>query len=108
MGEMFNSEVTVKIDEKAMETVKENLGQRLAQACVLVVDDAKVECPVDTGRLQGSITYEVEGTDGYVGSNVEYAPYVHEGTSKMAARPFLMNAIEKNKNKIAELFKGAV
>lgn len=53
---------------------------------------------VDTGRLRNSIANAVRADEGavYIGTNVEYAPYVHEGTVKMAANRFLRNAIEKN------------
>lgn len=35
---------------------------------------AKANCPVDTGKLRNSITYQVVPGDGvYIGSNVEYA-----------------------------------
>lgn len=59
---------------------------------------AKRNCPVDTGRLRSSITNEI-GTDAQglvatIGTNVEYAPYVELGTSKMAAQPFLLPALE--------------
>lgn len=37
---------------------------------------AKEDCPVDTGRLRNSITHRTEGKDEYIGTNVEYAPYV--------------------------------
>ena len=37
---------------------------------------AKGDCPVDTGRLRNSITHRTEGKDEYIGTNVEYAPYV--------------------------------
>lgn len=37
---------------------------------------AKDDCPVDTGRLRNSISHAVEGDDVYIGTNVEYAPYV--------------------------------
>ena len=49
----------------------------------------------DTGTLMRSITFEkVGGEDAIlVGSPVEYAGYVHDGTSKMAGRPFLRDAI---------------
>lgn len=77
---------------------------------------------VDTGLLRNSITYVVAGQsahistykadtgDGhggyngaiskeetpvvYIGTNVEYAPYVHEGTSKMTPNRFLKNAAQ--------------
>ena len=41
-------------------------------------------CPVDTGNLRGSITYAVEGDDCYIGTNVEYAPYIEFGTGVYA------------------------
>ena len=37
---------------------------------------AKEDCPVDTGRLRNSITHRTQGKDEYIGTNVEYAPYV--------------------------------
>lgn len=59
---------------------------------------AKKACPVDTGRLRNSITHLVSGREGsrevYIGTNVEYAPYVEEGTVHMAAQPFLKPAAE--------------
>lgn len=58
--------------------------------------EAKHLCPVDTGRLRASIvTTEVPDPDGVtvtVGTDVEYAPYVEFGTSRMAAQPFLTPA----------------
>ena len=45
---------------------------------------AKDECPqsVDTGRLRNSIAHSVIEKDVYVGTNVEYAPYVEYGEYK--------------------------
>lgn len=45
---------------------------------------AQNKCPVDTGRLRHSISYSVEGDECYIGTNVEYAPYVEMGTGKYA------------------------
>lgn len=36
----------------------------------------------------------------YVGTNVEYAAYVHEGTQKMAPNRFLKNAVTRNEEQI--------
>lgn len=47
---------------------------------------------VDTGRLRGSISHAHDDENAYIGTNVEYAPYVEFGTKYMAARPFLRNA----------------
>lgn len=53
---------------------------------------AKRECPVDTGNLRNSITNAVDDKSAYVGTNVEYAPYVELGTSRAKAQPFLKPA----------------
>ena len=56
---------------------------------------AKKLCPVDTGRLRNSITHQQydENTE-VIGTNVEYAPFVELGTTRMAARPYLRPAAE--------------
>lgn len=59
-------------------------AQRMERACLIVERKAKQDCPVDMGVLRASITSEVEVTSGAIigriGSNEEYAPYVHNGT----------------------------
>ena len=54
----------------------------------------KRRTPVDTGTLQRSIAARVSGNVVYVGSDVVYAPYVHEGTQRMEARPFIDEGLE--------------
>lgn len=46
---------------------------------------AKEETPVDLGRLRNSMTHVVQGDSAYVGTNVEYAPYVELGTGIYAS-----------------------
>ena len=53
---------------------------------------AKRECPVDTGNLRNSITNAIDDKSAYVGTNVEYAPYVELGTSRAKAQPFIKPA----------------
>jgi HK97 gp10 family phage protein len=80
-----NSAEILKAFEQATERGLEKIG--------LVAEGyAKKLTPVDTGRLRNSITHEVDGNDVYIGSNVEYAPYVELGTSKQKAQPFLKPA----------------
>ena len=59
---------------------------------------AKLNCPVDTGRLRNSITHErrTEESAVHIGTNVEYGKYVEYGTSRMRAQPFLEPAITMN------------
>ena len=56
---------------------------------------AKLKCPVDTSRLRNSITHATAKREKavYIGTNVEYAPYVEMGTVKTKAQPFLGPAI---------------
>lgn len=68
-------------------------------------------CPVDTGRLRASISHDTDEDTMYLGTNVEYAPYVELGHSQevgryvpalgkrlvspvVPAQPFLRPAIE--------------
>ena len=44
----------------------------------------------------------------YVGTNVEYAPYVHAGTRRMAANPFIAKAFSKNANQLKNKLKQAL
>lgn len=55
---------------------------------------AKEYCPVITGRLRNSITHTQGGKETeFIGSNVEYAPYVEAGTSRRKPRRFLQRAV---------------
>ncbi len=49
-----------------------------------------------TGHLQQDVTYEVENGQANsvdVGNTLNYATFVHEGTWKMAGRPYIRDAI---------------
>lgn len=57
------------------------------EKCGLTAENyAKRLCPVDTGNLRNSITHVVREDEKavYIGSNVEYAPYVELGTGVYA------------------------
>lgn len=64
----------------------------------------------DTGLLVSSITSNVKqsGTTliGQIIASTEYAPALEFGTTKMAARPFMQPALDKNRKKINQKFKG--
>lgn len=109
---------------------KEALTEGLTKACIRVESEAKEKAPVDDGTLRMSITHEVDAANlkGIVGTNVEYAPYVEFGTGIYAAggdgrkdpwryqdaegnwhftigqqpQPFMLPALEENKDKIAK------
>jgi len=68
--------------------------------------DAKDNCPVDTGALQADIQVYPSTLERDIGNlNIYYAIYVHNGTWKMKARPYLFNAFEANKDKLVPLLQ---
>ena len=68
---------------------------------------AKQETPVDTGRLRNSISHTVDGEAAYIGSNVEYAPYVELGTSRAKAHHMLQKAATEHSAEYKRLAEDA-
>ena len=81
MAEVINLE---KLICKLNKLSNQQMDQALNKACILVENQAKENCPVDTGELRMSITHYVEGDTGVVGTNKQYAPYVEYGTGLFA------------------------
>lgn len=67
-----NTEQVLSAMEKAIKRGLEAIG-------LTAEGHAKKETPVDTGRLRNSISHAVEDRAAYIGTNVEYAPYVEMG-----------------------------
>ena len=68
---------------------------------------AKKATPVDTGRLRNSISHSVDGETAYIGSNVEYAPYVELGTSRAKAHHMLQKAATEHSAEYKRLAEDA-
>lgn len=99
--------------------IREDNAQRIAdaidQALVKALEEvglvaegyAKKACPVDTGRLRNSITHQVRPSEKsvYIGTNVEYAPYVELGTSRMKPQPFLRPAAADHEGTYKKIFE---
>jgi len=90
---------------KVISKINKENKKIINKACLMVERDAKKLCPVDTGRLRSSISHEIEGTTGRVGSNVEYARAVELGTEKQSPQPYLRPALHKNEKAIRQMFK---
>ena len=59
---------------------------------------------VDTGDTRGSISVD-PGTPSFsqrIGPETEYAPFIEFGTRYMAARPYMVPALEKERNRFLE------
>lgn len=68
-------------------------GNAVTEVNKLVYDTPPSESYIRTGQLKKSITHAVSGDSAYIGTNLEYAPYVELGTHRMKPRPFLKNGI---------------
>lgn len=60
---------------------------------------------IRTGNLRQSLSHTVQGKDAVIGTNIEYAPYVHFGARGTEPKPFLKNAIEENLPEYKEIIK---
>ena len=118
----MNIEITNNSD-RFREALKDVLPMILNDWGTVAEGYAKLKCPVDTGRLKNSITFATTDNLGrenytddkgnaysggsarstpddeasvYIGTNVEYGPYIEYGTSRRAPRPFLNPAITEH------------
>lgn len=135
------SEVLNALKRFKDEQLPQRTKEQMEQVCLFVEGEAKKNCPPSvTGNLRASITHVVEEDDGqikgYVGSNLDYAPYVHQGTGIYALegngrkqvpwtyyderkgefvstkgiepRPFIQEAIDANRETIVNYFQGVL
>lgn len=63
---------------------------------------------VDTGRLRNSISHSVDGEAAYIGTNVEYAPYLELGTKKITAHHYLKRAVTEHQDEYKKLTVQAI
>lgn len=99
-----------------LSNLSEEQAEKAANAFMAVVIQmrnlAVQNCPTDTGALRASVaSFPVEtGTPGIyqLGSNMEYAQYVHDGTSKLPARPFISYAIDQLEDQLDQAISDAI
>lgn len=122
-----NVQLIVEELQKATDRALYAIGIKAVEGSVdAITGKYNIPSAVDTGRLRASISFITETESGdsgmsvpssmpkdklggkadkntvVIGSNVEYAEYVHNGTSRMAARPFLREGIDQTKDKMEE------
>ena len=64
---------------------------------------AKKETPVDTGRLRNSISHATDDEAAYIGTNVEYAPYVELGARGRDGKHMLQRAAAEHTDEYKQL-----
>lgn len=92
--------------DEVIDEMKKTMERALEKIGMVGEAYAKEECPVDTGTLRDSISHVVDDNTAIIGTNVEYAPYVELGTSKMDAQPYLRPAVENHIKEYKEIAKG--
>ena len=100
-----------QVFHEAMELVaQQGESNAIAEVTKLVYDTPESPNYVRTGALRNSIAhaYVREEKAAYIGTNLEYAPYVEYGTRNMHERPFLRNAAQNYSDEYKELLEDAI
>ena len=69
---------------------------------------AKRETPVDTGRLRNSISHATDDEAAYIGTNVEYAPYVELGARGRQGVHMLQRAATEHTDEYKQIMEDAL
>ena len=69
---------------------------------------AKNETPVDTGRLRNSINHATDDEAAYIGTNVEYAPYVELGARGRKGVHMLQKAATEHTGEYKQLMEDSM
>ena len=69
---------------------------------------AKKDTPVDTGRLRNSISHATDDEAAYIGTNVEYAPYVELGSPTIKAHHMLQKAATEHADEYKRLMEDSM
>ena len=78
----MDNEVVINLQKVIDKLLPEAILKGLERVGQEIENETKLNTvPVDDGPLRASITHQIVGDDKVeIGSNLEYAPYVHEGT----------------------------
>lgn len=89
-----SEEILQELAEKVEESLEE-LGESLTE-------EVKARTPVRTGALRDSMTYNIQGDAVEIGSPLDYAKYVEEGTSKQKAEHMVRDTMQDNTSEILQ------
>ena len=68
----------------------------------------KNETAIDTGRLRNSITHAIHDDASYIGTNVEYAPYIELGAQGRKGLHFLQRAATEHTDEYKRLIEDSM
>lgn len=96
-----NSNEVISLFQKAKHRGLEAIG-------LAAEGHAKKITPVDTGRLKNSISHATDGEAAYIGSNVEYAPYVELGARGRPGVHMLQRAATEHAKEYKQLMEDSM
>lgn len=106
-----NIEIRENNCEQIQNAISSAIAKGLETIGLVAEGYAKGDTPVDTGRLRNSITHVIDGKDAYIGTNVEYAPYV-EFNEKLSHEEgkahFLRDAAANHASEYAQIMRDAL
>ena len=112
MANIIDVQILNDKTEEVLEAMRQQVAMGLASIGQEAEGYAKDECPVDTGTLRNSISNYVSEEEKavYVGTNVEYAPYVEfrDATHKVGNAHFLRNSVTDHTEHYKEILEAAL
>lgn len=96
-----NTQEVLSALDKAIERGLEAIG-------LTAEGHAKKITPVDTGRLRNSISHATDKEAAYIGTNVEYAPYVELGSRGRDGKHMLKRAATEHSNEYKKLMEDSM
>lgn len=104
----------LEVQENNVEQIEAAMNKAIAKALFMIGQqaegNAKAICPTITGRLKNSITNAIDADANavYIGTNVEYGPYVELGTSRRHPHPYLKPAAADHADEYRAILKGCL
>ena len=100
---------TMKDNTDEVLSALKNAKKRGLEAIGLTAEGyAKRETPVDTGRLRNSISHATDDEAAYIGTNVEYAPYVELGARGRKGAHMLKRAATEHKDEYKRIMENSM
>lgn len=107
---MLNITISVNSDKYAKylgdlpSHIRNAIGTAIKKSAYLVEREAKLETPVDTGRMRASIFSDIQPEIATISPYVNYAVFVHEGTRYIKANPFMERASQNAQSGVQGFF----
>ena len=93
---------------KILELFKSAKTRGLEAIGLVAEGHAKKITPVDTGRLRNSISHATDDEAAYIGTNVEYGPYVELGSPTIKAHHMLQKAATEHTDEYKRLMEDSM